>query len=144
MFGACPHNKETCKQIFEEWDHNHDGVVSRQEFETMLKRLDDSFTQDELDFIFKEADRSNHGVLNIDEFLSWAYTTEDQDIDLTTPQNKTCEFAQGGEAGSFGVGEAGGGWAGAGGGGGVGDGGVGGLGGGGVGGAGRHRLQEEG
>eukprot|EP00746_Dinoflagellata_sp_MGD_P147385 gnl/MRDRNA2_/MRDRNA2_79733_c0_seq2.p1 gnl/MRDRNA2_/MRDRNA2_79733_c0~~gnl/MRDRNA2_/MRDRNA2_79733_c0_seq2.p1 ORF type:complete len:554 (-),score=97.69 gnl/MRDRNA2_/MRDRNA2_79733_c0_seq2:346-2007(-) len=90
-------NKDLARQIFSSWDLNHDGVVSHEEFETVLRRLDPSFSQDELDIIFSEADKNNHGYINLDEFLDWAYHHVDHSGDHMTadtiPEDTTPDTA---------------------------------------------------
>lgn len=61
------------KQIFMEFDLNGDGLIQKNELKEVMVRMGQCPTEDELDTMFKTADKDNDGNIDLEEFLSIAH-----------------------------------------------------------------------
>jgi len=58
------------KKIFQEWDGNSDGSISRSELVRVLKEISD-LTEKDIDRLMKEVDKNCNGKIEVDEFVDW-------------------------------------------------------------------------
>lgn len=65
-------HREAITAAFHKFDLNGDGKISQAELKAVLQILDPSFSPDDLDSIFADADLSKDGVMSMDEFAAWA------------------------------------------------------------------------
>merc|ERR1712048_380654 len=61
---------------FRRHDANGDGCISAEEFQDLIRRLDPSFAEDDLQPLFKAADANRDGFLDVQEFLRWLITPQ--------------------------------------------------------------------
>ncbi|XP_071832667.1 ryanodine receptor 2-like isoform X4 [Apostichopus japonicus] len=54
-------------EAFKEYDQNQDGVISQKEFQAAMT-AQKMYTQDEIDYLLKCADRNNDGIIDFTEF----------------------------------------------------------------------------
>lgn len=66
-------NDDDLKQIFTEFDLNGDGLIQKSELKEVMVRMGQCPTEDELDTMFKTADRDNDGNIDLEEFLMIAH-----------------------------------------------------------------------
>merc|ERR1719160_186633 len=59
------------KASFKEFDADKSATISREKLTSVLKALDPSFTDEELDLLFEHADKNKDGVIQYDEFLDF-------------------------------------------------------------------------
>ncbi|CAJ1336538.1 unnamed protein product [Effrenium voratum] len=72
-------------RAFRKFDLNGDGRISQEELKRIMMLLDPSFTREDLDSIFVDADPSKDGFVSFEEFAHWA--TEPQGIFGMVPAN---------------------------------------------------------
>ncbi|VDD88077.1 unnamed protein product [Enterobius vermicularis] len=66
-------NDDDLKQIFMEFDLNGDGLIQKNELKEVMVRMGQCPTEDELDTMFRSADRDDDGNIDLEEFLSIAH-----------------------------------------------------------------------
>jgi len=59
-------DEDAVLRAFKAFDKDHDGKITNFEFRYILSQLglDDKFTNEEVDYLFKECDLDNDGILN--------------------------------------------------------------------------------
>eukprot|EP00746_Dinoflagellata_sp_MGD_P143482 gnl/MRDRNA2_/MRDRNA2_76303_c0_seq1.p1 gnl/MRDRNA2_/MRDRNA2_76303_c0~~gnl/MRDRNA2_/MRDRNA2_76303_c0_seq1.p1 ORF type:complete len:379 (+),score=60.11 gnl/MRDRNA2_/MRDRNA2_76303_c0_seq1:196-1332(+) len=65
--------KSICKARFQAFDANGDNHLSHEELGHMLRTLDPSFSQNEIQFVMKAIDKNTNGRIDFDEFLNWTF-----------------------------------------------------------------------
>lgn len=94
------HSEEEIQQVrllFTKWDLNQDGAVSLSELKTVIQGLDPTFPDQDLSRMFHAADSNNDGHIDVDEFISWIFASEEQvdrrsdNIDLKT-NTAMCQY----------------------------------------------------
>jgi len=78
--------KDKLKQLFRQWDRNHDGFVARDELENALSGIGLSVSLEEQNLMFNAADKDGNGVIDTDEFIDWAFSG-DQRIEKAIFEN---------------------------------------------------------
>lgn len=79
------------KAIFSEFDSNKEHVIPREKLTQVLKGLDASWTEAELDTLFEIADKDGNGVIDYNEFVDFVcYIDEDPD-GMTMSETKATE-----------------------------------------------------
>ena len=72
------------KEAFQQFDVNGDGQISRSELSTMMKKLGQDVTDQELDAILSAADTNKDGTINLQEFIAimtkWSTQSMDDQI----------------------------------------------------------------
>ena len=58
-------------KIFESCDLDGDGFIDREEFHTLLKKLDDDVSRDECLLNFEVVDTEGDGNIGFKEFIVW-------------------------------------------------------------------------
>lgn len=66
--------KDEIKRLFQKWDKNNDGWISRDELERVFVELEADMSKAELQLMFNAADRDRNGKIDIDEFVEWIYS----------------------------------------------------------------------
>ena len=56
------------KEAFKTFDKNGDGVVSLEEFKTVMCKMGDKMAEEDAEAIFKDCDVNGNGVLGMEEF----------------------------------------------------------------------------
>ena len=66
-------DEELVLRAFKSFDKDHDGKITNFEFRYILSELglDDKFTSEEVDYLFKECDLDNDGILNYQDFINF-------------------------------------------------------------------------
>lgn len=62
---------EEIKEIFSFYDQNHNGVIEREEFSSLLRALDDGIADSEISAGLQALDDNENGVIDFDEFIEW-------------------------------------------------------------------------
>lgn len=68
------------KTYFREFDEDSSHTISQEKLQSVLKHLDPTFTQEELDMLFDQADKNKNGVIEYDEFLDFVCFLGDDDV----------------------------------------------------------------
>mmetsp|Transcript_47202 Transcript_47202/g.150664 ORF Transcript_47202/g.150664 Transcript_47202/m.150664 type:complete len:136 (-) Transcript_47202:69-476(-) len=68
-----PEPTEAIMEAFRRWDVDGNGTIEREEFETLLKKLDPRFTTEVVERLFEEADTKRNGVIEYEEFVDWLF-----------------------------------------------------------------------
>lgn len=55
-------------QVYDAYDINKDGDMTTKEFSRILKKLDETFTEEEIAISFKIVDISGNGSISFEEF----------------------------------------------------------------------------
>lgn len=55
-------------QVYDAYDINKDGDMTIKQFSRIIKKLDDSFTEQQIAISFKIVDTSQNGSISFDEF----------------------------------------------------------------------------
>ena len=65
--------EESVLRAFQFFDKDHDVKITNYEFRYILSELglDDKFTSEEVDYLFKECDLDNDGILNYQDFINF-------------------------------------------------------------------------
>merc|ERR1712008_14522 len=58
---------------FQRWDKDGDGNISRKELSTIMKSLNDSLSESEIDTIFSSVDTDSSGLIDYNEFVRWVF-----------------------------------------------------------------------
>mmetsp|Transcript_49694 Transcript_49694/g.118399 ORF Transcript_49694/g.118399 Transcript_49694/m.118399 type:complete len:485 (-) Transcript_49694:135-1589(-) len=67
-------DRDRLAQLFQAWDANKDGVISRSEVELIMNFITDgSITSKDVDALMAAADRNQSGDIDVDEFILWMY-----------------------------------------------------------------------
>ena len=66
-------NQETLLQLFNIFDTDQSGIITRENIVTALQKMGMEITQEELDKIFINNDPKNTGVLRIEQFKDVLY-----------------------------------------------------------------------
>jgi len=74
---ADPEATEKLKAVFRQWDTDGDGIISREELGRIMKELDPSFKQDELEVMFQACDANQDGVIDYSEFINWLFDSKE-------------------------------------------------------------------
>ncbi|CAI5455975.1 unnamed protein product [Caenorhabditis angaria] len=61
--------EDDLKGIFREFDLNGDGFIQREELRAVMQKMNQSPTEEELDAMFRSADKDNDGNIDFTEFL---------------------------------------------------------------------------
>ena len=66
-------DEDAVLRAFKAFDKDHDGKITNFEFRYILSQLglDDKFTSEEVDYLFKECDLDNDGILNYQDFINF-------------------------------------------------------------------------
>ena len=66
-------DEDAVLRAFKTFDKDHDGKITNFEFRYILSQLglDDKFTNEEVDYLFKECDLDNDGILNYQDFINF-------------------------------------------------------------------------
>ena len=66
-------DEDAVLRAFKAFDKDHDGKITNFEFRYILSQLglDDKFTNEEVDYLFKECDLDNDGILNYQDFINF-------------------------------------------------------------------------
>merc|ERR1719410_500520 len=64
------HQISMIKQLFKDADEDGNGLICREELESVLKKLGD-WVPEEFDVLFSKADWNSDGRLSYDEFVTW-------------------------------------------------------------------------
>jgi Ca2+-binding EF-hand superfamily protein len=64
-------NNISLYQVFEAYDVNKDGDLSINEFRRIMKKLDETLSETEIEFAFSLVDFDASGTLTFDEFYSY-------------------------------------------------------------------------
>lgn len=59
------------KQIFRNFDQDKHSTIPKEKLVDVLRKLDDSFTDEELDCLFEQADKNGDGVIQYEEFVDF-------------------------------------------------------------------------
>lgn len=59
------------KRIFKNFNHNKSGCLGRKEFGKLIKIIDETVTEEEIDYIFKIFDLDNDMTISFTEFESY-------------------------------------------------------------------------
>lgn len=59
------------KELFRQFDSDQSSVITREKLTTVLKALNPSFTEAELDALFEVADKNKDGVIQYEEFVDF-------------------------------------------------------------------------
>ncbi|OMP11507.1 Calcium-binding EF-hand [Corchorus capsularis] len=62
---------EQMKQVFQKYDKNGDGKISREELISIMAALDSPPTPEEVDRMMSEMDKDGNGYVDLDEFLAF-------------------------------------------------------------------------
>mmetsp|Transcript_19387 Transcript_19387/g.42346 ORF Transcript_19387/g.42346 Transcript_19387/m.42346 type:complete len:174 (+) Transcript_19387:105-626(+) len=60
-------------EVFQRWDKDGDGTISKDELERVLIILNPSFTKKELNGVLKAADKNGDGHIDYQEFADWLH-----------------------------------------------------------------------
>ena len=66
------------KQVFDNAFKDKSNTISRSDMQEVLKSLDPSFTQQELDVLFDGADKDGNGVIDYNEFIDFVCYLDDE------------------------------------------------------------------
>lgn len=69
------------RAAFRAFDHNGDGSISRDELRDAMQRFGHSFSDDECDEMFTQADLNNDGKIDWDEFVNMMLPGHGDDVD---------------------------------------------------------------
>jgi hypothetical protein len=58
---------------FQRWDKDGDGNISRQELAAIMKSLNESLSENEIDTIFSNIDTDSSGFIDYNEFVRWVF-----------------------------------------------------------------------
>jgi Ca2+-binding EF-hand superfamily protein len=64
---------DAVRALFEKWDKDGNGKISRAEMKQVLKELTDDFTEEQIDALFDAADSDKDGALDYQEFLDFLW-----------------------------------------------------------------------
>jgi calmodulin len=66
-------DEDAVLRAFKNFDKDNDGKITNFEFRYILSELglDDKFTSEEVDYLFKECDLDNDGILNYQDFINF-------------------------------------------------------------------------
>jgi len=66
-------DEDAVLRAFKAFDKDHDGKITNFEFRYILSELglDDKFSNEEVDYLFKECDLDNDGILNYQDFINF-------------------------------------------------------------------------
>lgn len=59
------------KTIFRDFDQDKHSTIPKEKLVDVLRKLDDSFTDEELDCLFEQADKNGDGVIQYEEFVDF-------------------------------------------------------------------------
>mmetsp|Transcript_77313 Transcript_77313/g.136419 ORF Transcript_77313/g.136419 Transcript_77313/m.136419 type:complete len:126 (-) Transcript_77313:52-429(-) len=59
------------KTIFEQWDHDGNGTIDRDELSRVMFQLTTNLTAADIDTLLNEVDLDGNGVISFDEFVAW-------------------------------------------------------------------------
>merc|ERR1711971_340466 len=59
------------KEAFTTFDKNGDGVISLEEFKTVMCKMGDKMSEEDAEVIFKDCDVNGNGVLGMEEFATF-------------------------------------------------------------------------
>lgn len=62
---------EEIREIFAHYDHDHNGVIDRDEFGALMRALDEMIAEDEIAAGLAILDDNENGVIDFDEFIDW-------------------------------------------------------------------------
>eukprot|EP00746_Dinoflagellata_sp_MGD_P025989 gnl/MRDRNA2_/MRDRNA2_161203_c0_seq1.p1 gnl/MRDRNA2_/MRDRNA2_161203_c0~~gnl/MRDRNA2_/MRDRNA2_161203_c0_seq1.p1 ORF type:complete len:477 (+),score=141.86 gnl/MRDRNA2_/MRDRNA2_161203_c0_seq1:73-1431(+) len=62
---------ERLRSAFREFDEDKTATISKSRLQDVLRTLDPSWTQKELDLLFESADQNHDGVIQYDEWVNW-------------------------------------------------------------------------
>ncbi|XVF71448.1 hypothetical protein PTKIN_Ptkin12aG0038300 [Pterospermum kingtungense] len=62
---------EEMKKVFNKFDKNGDGKISRDELKSILSALGSTPSSDEVDKIMSEMDKDGNGYVDLDEFMAF-------------------------------------------------------------------------
>ena len=65
-----------CAKIM--YDEDGNGMISKDELESLVKELDPHFPRDEFDTVFKAIDLNGDGELQFDEFVNFLYGSSNE------------------------------------------------------------------
>ncbi|CAE7561517.1 unnamed protein product [Symbiodinium natans] len=60
---------------FKKFDQDGNGRISRAELSTVLKRLNPTWNDAELESLMANADKNSDGSLQVEEFVSWLFAS---------------------------------------------------------------------
>lgn len=75
--------KEEVLAVFQRFDVDNSGAISREELGEVLKTLDDSWSDESIDQMLAQADASGDGQLQLSEFMSWIFAEDPKTLGLT-------------------------------------------------------------
>lgn len=67
-------SKEEMKEVFNKFDKNGDGKISREELISILSALGSAPSSDEVDRIMSEMDKDGNGYVDLEEFMAFQRT----------------------------------------------------------------------
>lgn len=59
------------RRSFDQYDRDGDGGITSDEFQALLRALDQDLSADECLLAFESADADGNGVISFEEFTSW-------------------------------------------------------------------------
>lgn len=75
-FGHSEEDIEQVRTLFKQWDLNNDGGVTVSELKRIINRLDPNFPDQDLSRMFNAADLNHDGKIDVDEFITWIFASE--------------------------------------------------------------------
>ncbi|KAE8673157.1 Calcium-binding protein CML24 [Hibiscus syriacus] len=70
---------EEMREVFNKFDKNGDGRISREELKSVLSALGSTPSSDEIDRMMSEMDKDGDGYVDLDEFIAFQRTNVDGD-----------------------------------------------------------------
>lgn len=86
------------REVFERFDLNGDKQISRSELSEVLKKLDDTWTDDQVEEIFTAADTNHDDYIYFGEFVSWVFAEGEiqhdfrKEVGLKKKKKEVCKF----------------------------------------------------
>lgn len=87
------HHKKSSQEIFNSFDGDKNGKISKEEFKIILKNLRDSSNEDEMNQIFKNYDLDASNYLDLDEFMGFVkYKLTKETLKLASSKSLSYNF----------------------------------------------------